>query len=80
MVNPSLSITSLLPLLLVTDLFPCFATFTPMAATIKATVVEMFIVFRPSPPVPHKSIIGVSSEKVTLYSRIFFTKAVRDSG
>ena len=51
-----------------------------MAATIKATVVEMFIVFSPSPPVPHRSIIGVSSEKVTLYSRIFFTKAVRDSG
>ena len=51
-----------------------------MAATIKATVVEMFIVLRPSPPVPQRSIIGVSSENVVLYSRIFFTKAVRDSG
>ena len=78
--TPNLSSTSLLPLLLEIARFPCFATVTPIAPRINATAVEIFIVLNPSPPVPQTSIIGVSSSKVVLYSKILFTKAVNDSG
>ena len=77
---PSSPNTSVLPLWLVTDLLPCLATFTPKAATIKATVVEMLIVLSPSPPVPQRSIIGLGSAKVVLYAKMLRTKAVSDSG
>ena len=59
--TPKISSTSELPDLLETALLPCFATFIPRLARINATVVEIFIVLKPSPPVPQRSIIGVSS-------------------
>ena len=52
---PKLSIRSALPTLLETDLFPCFAIFTPRDARIKELIVDTFNVDLESPPVPHKS-------------------------
>ncbi|CRZ89957.1 Uncharacterised protein [Vibrio cholerae] len=40
------------PDLLDTPRLPCLATFTPHAAATNAAVVEMLMVFEPSPPVP----------------------------
>ena len=53
---PKASNTSAEPTLLDAERFPCFATGTPAAAAIKATVVEILKVEAPSPPVPQVSI------------------------
>ena len=53
--SPSLSKTSALPHLLVTDLFPCLATAISAPATTKAAVVLMLKVLILSPPVPQVS-------------------------
>ena len=59
--TPKAVSTSALPLLLVTDLLPCFATVTPAPATTKDDTVDMLNVPSPSPPVPHMSIASESS-------------------
>src|SRR5579875_4134091 len=67
MLTPSFSRRSALPHLLVTDLFPCFATGTPAPATTKELIVLMLNVFRASPPVPHRSVrSGEFGGRVTL--------------
>ena len=53
--TPSCSNTSALPQRLDTDRLPCFATFTPHAATTIAAADEMLNVPDRSPPVPHVS-------------------------
>ena len=55
--TPSSVNTSELPLLLVIDRFPCFATFTPAPATTNETAVEILNEPELSPPVPQTSIV-----------------------
>ena len=55
MFTPSASKRSALPHRLDTERFPCFATFTPHAATTSAATVDTLKVWARSPPVPQVS-------------------------
>src|SRR5512139_1911294 len=78
MFTPSDSITSALPLLLLTLRPPCLLTLAPAAAATNMAQVEMLKVWAPSPPVPTMSTRWVRSATVTLVenSRITCAAAV----
>ena len=78
MCTPSASITSALPLLLLTLRPPCLLTRAPAAAATNMEQVEMLKVCEPSPPVPTMSTRCVGSATCTLVenSRITWAAAV----
>ena len=78
MLTPSASITSALPLLLLTLRPPCLLTLAPAAAATNMAQVEMLKVCEPSPPVPTMSTRWVLSATSTLVenSRITCAAAV----